>query len=78
MKFLKFIKNLILFFLLILLVLPFVHNPILGKALDPYLEGVLARVFNMPVNIEGLSVRPFPGHVRAKRIEFLNPDGILS
>jgi hypothetical protein len=64
------------FYLLIVLgALWMVHARLLGMAAEPYLEKIMTKVFDMPVQIEGMSVSPFLGHVHVKKLEILNPPG---
>ncbi len=39
---------------------------------EPKLEGILSDLFGMKVEIKGLRIRPYPGHVWASRITFMN------
>jgi len=65
-----------LFFPLIMLVLlGLVHDRLLGLAAEPFLEKVMARVFDMPVNIEGMRILPWPGRISIEKLEILNPSG---
>ncbi len=64
-----------LVFLVFLLAVTFFHDFLIGMTLDPLLEKELSILFDMPVNIEGMRVHLWPGHVSVKKIEFLNPPG---
>ncbi len=65
-------------FLLVLLALGLLflfHGHVLGAALTPLLEKTMTEVFDMKINVEGLSVSVWPAVVHADKIECLNPPG---
>lgn len=63
-------KFLLLFALAVLLA--FQHERLAGALLDPYLEGVLTRLFGMEVRFETLRANLFTGHVTGTGVEFHN------
>lgn len=66
---------LVLIFVLFLFVGAF-HGRILGMMVEPFLEKVMSRAFDMPVYIKGLNITPWPlGRVSLDHLEILNPPG---
>ncbi|MFA5159339.1 MAG: hypothetical protein WC484_02415 [Candidatus Omnitrophota bacterium] len=65
-----------LFFILIVLIaLGMLHARLLGMAVEPFLEKVMTRVFDMPVHIEGMRISPFLSRISIEKLEILNPPG---
>ncbi len=48
---------------------------LLGMAVEPFLEKVMTRAFDMPVHVSGLRIYPWSARVEADEIQFLNPPG---
>ncbi len=59
----------------VVLAVVLLHGYLLGAVLTPLLEKVMTDVFDMRVNVKGLSVRVWPVRVHADKIECLNPRG---
>lgn len=60
-------------FLILLALLGMLHTRLLGMAAEPFLEKVMARVFDMPVRIEGMRISPFFSRVSVEKLEIFNP-----
>lgn len=63
--------------LLVLILIAFKADHVLGFFLEGFLENKLSDVFDMPVEISGLTAHPVTGHVTARRIVFHNQPGFL-
>ena len=65
-----------LFVLVVLGLLGFTHDRILGMLAEPFLEKVMTRVFDMPVQIKGLKVALWPAaRVSIEQLVIFNPPG---
>jgi len=65
-------KHFFLILLLFAIFYVFASDQLIGMIVDPRLEKTLTNLFDMPVTIRGLRIRPFLGRVQASGITFMN------
>lgn len=60
-------------FLVLLVVIFFFHDRFLGMAAESFLERKLTNLFNMPISIHGLRIRPWPCQIHLDYFVIHNP-----
>lgn len=71
----KILRSFLVFCTIALVGLGIFHDRILGKVLKSPMEKALAGAFDMPVSVNGLRVRLWPGHVTIDELAIHNPKG---